>query len=90
LVVGNPTDYPVLIWPVYTGDSITVQVYSTPNVVVEETRQEVGKVGQCTVVTTFRRRTFPDRQQVDDSVFAVYRPGEGLDCDGRTTPPVEP
>lgn len=82
----NTTDYPALIWTSYTDTSITVSVYSTPSVEVEQTGQEVSSVRACTRVDTFRRRTYEDGTTVDDSVFAVYRPGEGLDCNGDPTP----
>ena len=82
----NTTSHPALIWTSYTDTSITVSVYSTQSVQVEETGQEVSSVRQCTRVDTFRSRTYPDGRTVEDSVFAVYRPGEGLDCNGDPTP----
>ena len=86
LVIHNTTPHHVLIWTSYTDTSITVQMYSSPHAEVVETGQSVGRAGACTRVTTFRERTYPDGRVVEDSVFATYRPGEGLDCQGRPTP----
>jgi vancomycin resistance protein YoaR len=85
LVIHNTTPHHVLIWTSYTDTSITVQMFSTPHVQVEETGQTVGRAGACTRVTTYRQRSYLDGTVVDDSVFATYRPGEGLDCQGRPT-----
>jgi vancomycin resistance protein YoaR len=90
LVFTNTTDYPALIWTSYTPTSITVSIYSTVSVRVEETHQEVSAVRRCTKVETFRLRTYLDGRQVVDSVEALYRPGEGLDCNGNPTPPPNP
>ena len=93
LIVENNTDYPVLIWPVYSDTSITVQLWSSKNVNVVETAIEETPLRQCTRVERFRTRTFSDGQREKDSVFAVYRPDEGLDCDGQEVeapPGVEP
>ncbi len=93
LIVENNTDYPVLMWPVYSDTSVTVQLWSTKNVNVVETGIEETAIRQCTRVERFRTRTFSDGRRDEDSVFAVYRPDEGLDCDGQTVEPppgVEP
>lgn len=81
----NTTDYPALIWTSYTDTSITVSIYSTQSVEVEQIGQETSPAGACTRVDTFRRRTYPDGRQVEDSVFATYRPSEGFDCAGNPT-----
>ncbi|MDX1450476.1 MAG: VanW family protein, partial [Acidimicrobiia bacterium] len=86
LVVRNTTLYPVLIWTSYTDTSITVSLYSTRHIEVEETGQESRAARRCTQVETFRSRTYPDGREVDDSVIALYRPAEGLDCNGNPTP----
>lgn len=86
LRVTNTTDYPILVWPTYTDTSITVTLYSTAHIVVEETGQETRPFNRCTDVETFRERTYPDGRVVEDSVVARYRPGEGLDCNGNPTP----
>lgn len=81
----NTTDHPALIWTSYTDTSITVSIYSTKSVDVEEVRQELSSARQCRRVDTFRLRTYDDGRQVEDSVFATYRPGEGIDCNGNPT-----
>lgn len=86
----NTTGYPALIWTSYSPTSITVSVYSTKSVEVEQIGQEESMVRQCTRVDTFRRRTYEDGRSAEDSVLATYRPGEGLDCDGNPTSPVDP
>jgi hypothetical protein len=40
-------------------------------------------------VETFRSRTNPDGVTENDAVLALYRPGEGLDCNGNPTPEIE-
>lgn len=85
LMFTNTTDYPALIWTSYTDTSITVSIYSTKSVEVEQVGQEVSAARACTRVDTFRLRTYPDGRQVEDSVFATYRPSEGLDCNGNPT-----
>lgn len=86
LVVENTTDYAVLIWPTYTGTSITVDLYSTAHIVVEALDQTTGSFRRCTRVTTPRLRIYPDGSEVVDEFYATYRPGEGLDCNGNRTP----
>jgi len=86
LAVINNTPYGILIWTAYTDTSITVQMYSTRYWNVEQTGQSSWRSGACTAVETFRSRASPDGLTVQDSVNALYRPGEGLDCRGRTTP----
>ena len=87
LILNNTTDHPVLIWPSYTGTSITVTMYSTQHVTVEETGQRTSRRAQCTHVETTRQRTYPDGRVVEDTVVADYRPGEGIDCNGNRIPP---
>ncbi len=90
LEINNSTDYPVLIWNSYTDTSITVSMYSTENVRVLETGQSEGTWGEvCTKVDTFRQRTYSDGSEVGDSVFAIYRPDEGISCDGTEIPAPE-
>lgn len=81
----NTTEYPALIWTSYTDTSITVSIYSTQSVEVEQTGQSTSAARQCTRVDTFRRRTYEDGREVEDSVFATYRPSEGFDCNGNPT-----
>jgi vancomycin resistance protein YoaR len=85
LRVTNVTAFPILIWTSYTDTSITVSLFSTPNVIVTQTGQQQQPFGKCTDVETFRRRVFADGTVVEDSVKARYRPGEGLDCNGNPT-----
>jgi vancomycin resistance protein YoaR len=85
LRITNPTPYAMLLWTSYTDTSITVQMYSTPYFETEQSGQRSYKIGACTRVDTYRTRTAPDGSVIDDSVFATYRPGEGLDCNGRST-----
>ncbi len=87
LVLVNSTDYPVLIWTSYTGQSITVSMYSTPNVDVEELDQRTSRRGACTHVETDRQRTYVDGRKVVDTIVADYRPAEGIDCNGNPIPP---
>jgi hypothetical protein len=82
----NNTPYGVLIWAEYTETSITAQMYSTQYWGVEETGQSSWRSGACRSVETFRTSTSPDGEVIEDSVKARYRPGEGLDCNGKPTP----
>jgi hypothetical protein len=82
----NNTPYGVLIWAEYTETSITAQMYSTQYWEVEETGQSSWRSGACRSVETFRTSTSPDGEVIEDSVKARYRPGEGLDCNGKPTP----
>jgi len=89
LELTNNTPYAAMLWPTYTGTSITVDVWSTRHFEVEQTRQTSFKIGRCTRVNTYRSRTAPDGTVIDDMYFATYRPGEGLDCNGNATPDPE-
>ena len=83
LIIGNPTPHGVLIWPTYDDTSITVRLYSTRWATGEQTAQTEQPVGEgpCKRVRTERTRTFADgRPPETDAVFAVYRPGEGVQC----------
>ncbi len=80
LQIKNTTPYGVMVWPTYTDTSITVTLYSTPWVKGEKGAQRKTPEGNCTRVTTDRLRTWTDGRQETDTVFAVYRPGEGISC----------
>lgn len=80
LEIVNNTPYGVLIWPTYTGTSITVHLYSTPHVTVTAGSLSERPQGNCTRVTQPRTRTYADGRVEQDSVFAVYRPAEGVNC----------
>ena len=80
LQIKNPTPYGVLLWPTYTDSSITVHLYSTHYVDVTLGDPTSKAQGNCTRWTTPRTRTYVDGHTDQDSVFAVYRPGEGINC----------
>ena len=87
LAVVNNTPFGMLVWTEYDDTSITVQLWSTPFFEVEENGQDEFRWGAaCTRVDTHRRRTDPDGNVLEDTVFAIYRPGEGIDCNGDPTP----
>ncbi|MCP5026144.1 MAG: hypothetical protein GY929_07640 [Actinomycetia bacterium] len=88
LVVSNPTPYGVLVWTSYTDTTITVSMWSTRFVEGFDLGRREGPQGACTRVVTTRERVWTDgREPTTDEVFAVYRPGEGLDCAGNSTRP---
>jgi vancomycin resistance protein YoaR len=81
LIVRNITPHGVLVWPTYTSSSVTVTLYSTRYVTGEQTGQSSSPQGACTRVSTQRTRTWvEDGHTETDSVFAVYRPAEGVNC----------
>lgn len=86
LVIDNTTEYPVLIWTSYTSTSITVSMYSTKNVEAEQVATRSSKRNQCTYVETDRLRTYSDGREVIDTFFALYRPADGIDCNGNQIP----
>jgi hypothetical protein len=86
LVLTNSTDYPVLIWPTYDATSITVTLYSTKHIEVEELDQRITSFGQCRHSEIDRQRTYPDGRVVVDTIEANYRPGDGIDCNGNPIP----
>jgi len=87
LKVRNDTPYGVLIWTEHTGTSITVSMYSTKHIEVEALPVVRRSQALCRRVTTPRRRTYPNNKVVVDEVFAVYRPAQGLDCNGDPADP---
>jgi len=89
LELTNNTPYAVMLWPHYTGTSITMDIWSSKYFEVEQTRQTSYKISRCTRVNTYRSRTAPDGTVIEDFYFATYRPGEGLDCNGNPTPDPE-
>jgi vancomycin resistance protein YoaR len=88
LKVRNSTPYGVLIWPSYTGSSITVTLYSTKTVSGEQTNQTKEEVPSaapdgkppCTRVVTERTRTYTDGHKTVDTFRALYSPKEGIKC----------
>ena len=79
--IRNNTPYGVLIWPTYTGTSITVTMYSTKFVSGEQTNQTTEKKGVCTAVTTERTRTYVDGRKTTDRFSGLYSPEEGVKCE---------
>jgi len=79
--IRNNTPYGVLIWPSYTGTSITVTMYSTKHVSGEQTNQTTEKKGVCTAVTTERTRTYVDGRKTTDRFTGLYSPEEGVKCE---------
>ncbi|MEX1249533.1 MAG: VanW family protein, partial [Acidimicrobiia bacterium] len=86
LVIENTTDYPVLIWTSYTPTSITVSMYSTKNVQVDQVATRTSRRNQCTYVETDRQRVYADGRTVIDTFWALYRPADGIDCNGNRLP----
>lgn len=81
LEIRNPSPYSVMIWPSYTGSSITVSLYSTKWVDAKQSGQTEEPRGQCKLVRTERTRTvLVDGTTMVDRVNALYRPAEGIDC----------
>ena len=89
LKVRNTTDYGILVWNEYTPTSITVSFYSTKHLEVEALPLKRSSDRQCRIDITPRLITYGDGSTTEDSVFALYRPGEGLDCNGNSTTPEE-
>ena len=73
LKIRNDTDHGIVIWPTYTGTSITVDLWSTRTAVGEQTAQ--SKSSGCGPVTTERTRTFTDGRVETDTFRANH------DCD---------
>lgn len=81
LQIVNNTPYGVMIWTDYTATSVTVTLWSTKTMNADQTGQTRTPQGRCTRVTTERTRTWlSDGHSEVDSVIAVYRPGEGVNC----------
>src|SRR6185503_15026788 len=79
LQLKNTTPYGILIWPTYTGTSLTVSLYSTKYFKsVVQSKQTKTPQGTCTVVRSERTRTYLDGHTKVDSVTARYRSDEGL------------
>ncbi len=81
LKITNNTPFGVLLWPTYTGTSITVTLYSSPWVTGEQTGQSESPAGACTRVRTERTRTWlNDGHSETDYFSALYQPAEGVLC----------
>ncbi len=83
----NNTDYGILIWPTYTDTTISVTMFSTRNITVTDLGTKDSAQGACTRVTTTRKRVWSDGTEDIDSVYAIYRPAEGINCAGESTRP---
>jgi vancomycin resistance protein YoaR len=81
LKIRNPSPYGILLWPTYTGTSITMTLYSTKWAESAQTAQTLKPREPCTRVRTERTRRFiADGTTKVDAVGALYRPSEGVDC----------
>jgi vancomycin resistance protein YoaR len=80
LQIKNTSPYGVVIWTSYTRSTVTVTLYSTKHVQVSESGPTEAPRGPCTRVVTQRTRTYPDGTRKTDSVAALYRPQEGVNC----------
>ena len=81
LKVRNNSPYGVLVWPTYTGTSITVSLYSTRWVEeVTQSNQTSTDRGPCKVVTTELTRRWLDGRTAVDRFTGLYAPEEGVSC----------
>lgn len=89
LEIENTTDHGVVIVTSVGDTSITVTMWSTPTFAsVEQTGQNEAPYSvSCTQVTTQRTRVELDGDTDVDTVNAIYRREEGLDCDQAELPP---
>lgn len=71
LKIKNNTPYGVVIWPTYTGTSVTVQLWSTQYAKGEQTAQ--NPTSGCGKITTQRTRTFLDGRTDQQNFYASYR-----------------
>jgi vancomycin resistance protein YoaR len=76
----NDTPYGILIDTSYTDTSVTMTMWSTPYARGEQVGISESASGQCRVVTTTRRITYPDRPPTTDTFTATYRPGPDKPC----------
>jgi vancomycin resistance protein YoaR len=80
LVFANDTPYGILIDTSYTDTSVTVTMWSSPYARGEQVGISESSSGECDVVTTTRRITYPDKPSVTDTFTATYRPGPDEPC----------
>jgi len=71
LKIKNNTPYGVVIWPTYTGSSITIQLWSTPYASGAQTGQ--NQSSGCGKITTQRTRTYVDGRTDTQTYNANYR-----------------
>lgn len=80
VTITNNTEYGVVIQSARHGDEVTVTIWSTPSITVQDLGNQESMNGKCRVVTNTRERTFPDGSKATDTFRAEYRPGEGETC----------
>jgi vancomycin resistance protein YoaR len=76
----NDTPYCILVDTSHTSSSVTVTLWSSPYATGEQVGIDESAAGNCRVVTTTRRITYPDKPPATDTFRATYRPGEGETC----------
>jgi vancomycin resistance protein YoaR len=76
----NDTPYGILIDTSYTDTSVTVTMWSSPYASGQQVGISESSSGNCRVVTTTRRITYPDRPPATDTFTATYRPGPDQPC----------
>ncbi|HKE75499.1 MAG TPA: VanW family protein, partial [Acidimicrobiales bacterium] len=74
----NNTPYGILVWTSFTGNSVTVTLYSTPYATADQTGISESTAGACKVVTTTRTITYPGGRKDTDTFKATYRPSEDV------------
>ena len=73
LKIHNTTPYGVVVWPTYTGSSLTVQLWSTPFALGAQTGQ--NQSSGCGKIVTERTRTYVDGHTAKDRFNANYKCG---------------
>jgi vancomycin resistance protein YoaR len=76
----NDTPYGILVDTSYTDTSVTVTMWSSPYASGQQVGISESSSGNCRVVTTTRRITYPDRPPATDTFTATYRPGPDQPC----------
>jgi vancomycin resistance protein YoaR len=76
----NDTPYGIVIDTSYTDTSVTVTMWSRPYARGEQVGISETASGNCRVVTTTRRITYPDKPPATDTFRATYRPGPDQPC----------
>ena len=88
LKIRNTTPFSILIWPSYTSESITVDVYSTKHLDVAFEAPSEKRVGlMCTRVKTKRVTTSLNGAIEEDFFGALYHYKQGINCDGSSSDP---
>jgi len=76
----NDTPYGIVIDTSHTDTSVTVTMWSRPYARGEQVGISETASGNCRVVTTTRRITYPDKPPATDTFRATYRPGPDQPC----------